>query len=69
LRAWLQESENEPYTTADERDTWIEKCGSELDWLDMDSFDAKKSEFNSRGKALEKPFLNFKNRKAEHKAR
>lgn len=35
----------------------------------MDSYDAKKSDFNSRGKALEKPFLTFKNRKAEHQAR
>lgn len=35
----------------------------------MDSYDAKKSDFNSRGKSLEKQFNVFRTRKSEHKAR
>lgn len=35
----------------------------------MDSYNAKKSDFNSRGKTLEKQFNVFKGRKSEHKAR
>ena len=35
----------------------------------MESFDGKKSEFNSRGKALEKQFNLFKYRKSEHQGR
>jgi hypothetical protein len=35
----------------------------------MESFDAKKADFNSRGKTLEKQFLVFKSRKIEHQGR
>lgn len=69
LRTWLQEDENVDYTTESERETWIEKCNKELEWFDDEGYNAARAEFNSRGKALDKMWSLFKDRKIEHEKR
>lgn len=66
LRSWIQESENEQYVSDKEKEKWITKCGSELEWFDDNASGAKKAEFNSRGKVLEKQLNVFRERKNEH---
>lgn len=69
LRTWLQEDENLDFTTESERESWVEKCNSELEWFDDEGFNAKRQEFNARGKVLEKQWTAFKDRKVEHERR
>ena len=45
---------NKDYTTEEEKEKWVAKCNSELEWFDDEGYNAKRTEFTSRGKALEK---------------